>query len=76
MALNVNVNLQSVKVAMKVNNGTKESGEVKTANINLGSINKNAYNAEKAYAITQAIAPCLEKTLNSVVETKVNTLNG
>ena len=71
----VNAALQSVKVTIKVNNGYKESGEVKTANINLGSISKTNYDADKAYAITQAIAPCLAKALDSVVETKTSTLS-
>lgn len=55
--------LSKVVYQMKLNNGVDMSGNVKTVNVSLGTINANAADDDKALAITNAIGPCLSKAI-------------
>ena len=70
----VTTTVSKVSVNVKVNNGTNANGTTKTLSINLGSLNKDTFDAHKAMAIVGLLAPCLEKTLNSVEKVEVSTL--
>ena len=64
-----------VSVSLKLNNGTNpETGAVKTVSISLGSLNKDAFNADKAMAIVGLLTPCLAKPLLSVNKTEASVL--
>ena len=67
--------LKKISVAVKVNAGTDSEGNVKTANINLPNLSELGYDADKALAVVSALAPCLNKTITAVEQTKVNTLS-
>ena len=63
-----------VSVNVKLNNGTNTNGTPKTLTVSLGSLNKDAFDADKAMAIVELLEPCLEKTINSVEKVEVSTL--
>ena len=63
-----------VSVNVKMNNGTNTDGTAKTLSLSLGSLNKSAFDADKAMAIVALLEPCLEKTLHSVEKVEVSTL--
>ena len=65
----VTTTVSKISVNVKVNNGNN-----KTLSINLGSLNKDAFNADKAMAIVGLLSPCLEKTVSSVEKVEVSTL--
>lgn len=62
------------KVTMKLNNGTDSQGNIKTVNLNLGSLDVGAWNADKAMAIMDALSPCLSKTIHQRVTTEENIM--
>ncbi|MBQ7221414.1 MAG: hypothetical protein IJS28_10580 [Synergistaceae bacterium] len=66
---------KKVSVAMKLNNGTTATGAVKTASVNLGSLNKAAFDADKALNIVNALAPCFDRMLHIVEKTEVSQLS-
>ena len=67
--------VQKIAVSLKLNNGLNpETGTQKTVSISLGSLNKDAWDADKAMAIVNTLAPCLEKSLMSVIKTETTTL--
>lgn len=61
---------KSRKATIKLANGTDSSGNVKTVNLNLGSLSVATWNADKAMAIINAITPCLTKTLHQSTTTE------
>lgn len=70
----ITTTLNSTKVNVKLNNGTNANGTTRTVSFSLGSLNKAAFDADKAMAIVALLEPCLEKTLNSVEKVEVSTL--
>lgn len=70
----ITTRLDKVAIKMLLNNGTSADGTVKTVSVGLGTLNKDAYDAEKAIAIVDAIEPCLTKTVYSVQEVKTSSL--
>lgn len=58
-----------ISVNVMLNNGNN-----KTLSISLGSLNKDAFDADKVMAIVDLLEPCLEKTINSVEKVEVSTL--
>lgn len=66
--------LQSVKVAVNLNNGTDSQGNTKTVALSMGSLNKNAFDADKALAIVSALGPVLDKSVEHVSKTEVSTI--
>ena len=65
--------LSSVKVSAKLNNGTQD-GKVKTISQNLGSLNINRYDDQKAINIVNLLEPCLSKPVYEVQKTEVSRL--
>lgn len=61
-------------VQLKLNNGTDPSGNVRTVNQNLGALNPNAWDATKVMAISEALIPCLSKSIYAVSHVKTTTL--
>lgn len=51
---------------IKLNMSVSESGTVKTANVSLGSLSANNWDAQKAYNIVEALAPLFSKAVYSV----------
>lgn len=70
---------KSLKVTVKLNNGTTPSGQTKTANVSLGSLDSTRYNANdgntKALNIVNAMAAVFSRNLYSIEKTIVNYLS-
>lgn len=64
----------SIKVNVVLSNGTNANGTVKTINLSLGSLDKDAFNADKAMAIIDLLEPCLEKTRLRVEKHETSSL--
>lgn len=65
---------QKIAVNVKLNNGTSETGKVKTLSVSLGAINKDTFDASKAYAIMALLAPCLEKEVYSLDKVETSSI--
>lgn len=52
-----------VAVNILVNNGTTQTGALKTASISMGAISTSGYDADKAIAIADLISDCLAKDM-------------
>lgn len=61
-------------VRMKLNNGQDTQGNIKTVNQNIGSLNPNAWDAQKIMNIVEGLIPCLSKSVNSVQHVRTTTL--
>lgn len=70
--MSATVTTTKVDLTAKLDNGTTTSGAVKTISQTLGAIDKDAYDADKAYAIGAALAPCLTKSIYAL-EQKVTS---
>ena len=64
-----------VAVSLKLNNGTSTTGSIKTVSVNLGSLNKSAFDAQKAINIVNALSSCLERSVYSTEKTEVSILS-
>lgn len=58
-----------------VETGTDSEGNLRTANVSLGALTKDGWNADKALAIVQALGPCLTYTINNVQEVMTSTIS-
>ena len=65
---------KKVAVNLKLENGQTEEGKVKTVNVALGTLNVNAFDAEKAYAIAEVLTPCLSKELYSIEKVETSEI--
>ena len=65
--------LQSCKVAVLLNNGT-QNGKVKTLSVNLGAINTDRYNDQKAMNIVNLAGNCFDKNIYEVRKTEVSKI--
>ena len=52
-----------IAVNMKLNNGVTTTGSVKTLSVSLGKINKDAFDLDKAAAISALVEACLTKSV-------------
>ena len=66
--------LRKVDVKVKLNNGTDAQGKAKYANISLGDLSEENYDADDALEVVTALAPCLSKTVSMVNQTKESSL--
>lgn len=66
---------KSFSVVMKLNNGTTTTGAVKTLSVNLGSLNKTAFDANKVLNVVNALAPCFFRMLYIVEKIEVSQLS-
>lgn len=69
-----NTTLKSVRVNIKLDNGTDSLGNTKTVSQSLGTLSKDRYDADKALAIVDLLEPVYTKSVNSVEEVKTSTL--
>lgn len=67
-------NLTSVRVNVKLNNGTVD-GKVKTLNVGLGNLNVTRYEDDKAMNIVNALSPCMARSVYIVQKTATSTLS-
>lgn len=67
--------LQSLRVNLKLDNGTDAQGNQKTVSISLGNLSKNNFDADDALSVVTALEPCLSKAVLSVEKTEVSTIS-
>lgn len=60
--------LLSTKVSVKLNNGTTESGGVKTVSVAFPSLNKDAFDADKVMAIVSKLSPVFSKSIHCIIK--------
>ena len=59
----VSVELTKTALSLKLNNGLTPSGVVKTLSVSLGSFDKDKFDVAKVWNITEALLPCLSKSM-------------
>ena len=67
--------LQKIGVSLKLDNGLSPSGARKTVTVPFPAINKAAFDADKAMAIENLLAPVLSKTVVQMLKTEVSELD-
>lgn len=67
--------LESLSSRMRLSNGQTSTGAVKTVNVSLGTLDKNAWDPDKAMAIANALEPCLDKSIYVVDKVATSTLS-
>lgn len=67
--------LTKVSVVVKLNNGTGEDGKVRTSSLNLGNIDVDTYEDQKAMNIVNLLRPCLAKEVYEVQKVEVSILS-
>lgn len=65
---------RSVKVQMLLNNGTTQTGQLKTVAVSIGKLSLTNYDAEKALNVADAVSDVLAKDLSEVRQTKTASL--
>ncbi|MBQ6774534.1 MAG: hypothetical protein IJP48_10820 [Synergistaceae bacterium] len=65
---------QRVSCTVKLNNGTTETGQIKTINQSLGSLKVDAFDAQKALNIVNLLRPVLELPVYKVQNSVTNDL--
>ena len=73
--MSVTSTTKKVAVSLKLNNGTTTTGAIKTVSVNLGSLNKAAFDAQKAINIVNVLGTCLERSVYSITKTEVSELS-
>ena len=68
------VTLEKIGLSLKLDNGLTPTGAQKTVTVSLPSINKTAFDADKALAIAQLLSPVLSKTIVKLVENDAKTI--
>ena len=66
--------LQKISISIRLDDGVDSQGNTKTVGISLGNLNKNTFDADKVLAIANALEPCLNKSIDSVLKTEVSIL--
>ena len=72
MAVSENVSKRTCAVVLS--RGTTPSGTVQTTNVSIGTLDKDAWDAEKAMAIANLLEPCFALTRLKVQATKIDDL--
>lgn len=67
--------ISKVSVALKLDNGTSDSGNTKTVSVSLGNLNKDAFDADKVMSVVSLLKPCLSKTCLFTQKTEVSSLS-
>lgn len=67
-------NALKIAVSIKLDDGTNPSGSTKTVSVSLGTLDKDAWDNDKAFAIVEALSPAFEKTIDSVIKTETAQL--
>lgn len=58
--------LASLTCDVVLEDGTDSKGNLKTTTTNIGTLDKDGWNGDKALAIIGALEPCLNKTLYNI----------
>lgn len=66
--------LENIAVTLKLNNGTRVDGSTKLVSLSLGKLDAENWNAEKALAIKEVLAPCLILEVEDVYLIKTEVL--
>lgn len=69
------VTTEKIAVNLLLNNGTTQTGSVKTATVGMGTINKDTFDVDKALAIAELIAQCLAKSVYKVRKVQYDEIN-
>ena len=64
--MSASVTTTKLCVNVKLDNGTAANGTTKTVSISLGSLDKDAFNADKVCSIVSLLSPVLEKSIWAV----------
>ena len=68
-------NVRSISVSIRLDNGTDAQGNTKTVGVPLGGLSKDNFNMDKVLAISDALEPCLSKSVERVEKTEVSTIS-
>ena len=63
-----------IRVVIKLDNGTNSFGEKRTISVPLPSLNKDAFDAEKVYAIVAALTPIFSKSVYYAHKTEESSI--
>ena len=66
--------LESTKVSVKLKNYTDGDGKVHTLSVNLGSLDDDRYDDQKAMNIINALESCFDKEIYERLKTEVSRL--
>lgn len=70
----VNETVKSVVGRLLLDDGTTASGNVRTVNVSMGTLNPDNWDPEKAFTICTLIGQCLSKTLYEVDSIKTHKI--
>lgn len=65
---------EKIAVNLKLNNGSTSTGAVRTITLSMGKMNKDAFDADKALAISRLIAACLTKSVYETVKVETSQI--
>lgn len=65
---------EKIAVNLKLNNGSTSTGAVRTITLSMGKMNKDAFDADKALAISSLIAACLTKSVYETVKVETSQI--
>lgn len=68
------VTVSSVKAYVRLVNGQTAQGATKYLNLSLGAMNKDAFDDDKALAITSLLEPCLSKAVGGLQKSVVSNI--
>ena len=68
------VTVSSVKAYVRLINGQTAQGSTKYLNLSLGAMNKDAFDDDKALAITTLLEPCLAKSVGGLQKSVVSNI--
>lgn len=67
--------IKKVACRVQLENGTDAEGNIKLVSQSIGTLTKDAFDADKALAIVAALGPCLSKTINSTETVTTSTIS-
>ncbi len=65
---------EKIAVNLLLNNGSSSTGAVRTLTLSMGKMNEDAFDADKALAISRLIAPCLTKSVYKTVKVETSQI--
>ena len=64
-----------LRVNVKLDNGTTATGATKTVSISLGSLNKDAFDADKAVTLAGLLSPVLSKSIVTIEKVETSAIS-
>lgn len=65
---------QKIALTLKLDNGTSESGAVKTVSVSVASLDKDGWDDDKAFTLATLIGQCLSKNLYAIQKTETSNM--